>query len=724
MASSKTVSAILAAVVFLNAFLLFAVEPMFAKLVLPFLGGTPSVWNTCLVFYQAALLVGYLYAHGLCRIRDGRLRLGVHAALLAVSFFALPLSVRVAGNPPIGNAAIPWLFGLIAVSLGAPFVMLASTSPLAQGWLADFGVEDPYFLYAASNLGSFAALVAYPVIVEPDLSLTKQRLAWSVGYAVLAIALLASFALMSRNARNAPAEKPAESHVTGRQRLTWTIYSAVPAALLFAVTTHISTDVAAVPLLWIIPLALYLLTFVLVFARRAVIKHSWMSRAAPHALVVASIPILWNMRLPGVLGIVLDLAVLFIVAMVSHGELAARRPPASRLTEFFIWVAIGGLAGGCFVALVAPVAFNRVYEYPLALAAAAAILPSVQIGRRSNRFDYLLPFSVFVCLVLLAPRVSSLPSLPAILLTILAAVVTFSFRERSIRFALALAAICAAGYVRDSTAHKNRVVLDRERSFFGVYRVVADSTARLVNLYHGTTLHGAQSTDGSRRLVPLTYYHPDGPVGDIFSHTPAGLEHPRSVGIVGLGAGSIACFGRSNEHWTYYEIDPAVIHIALDPRFFTFMRDCPPRLRIVAGDARLTLRREPSASFDILILDAFSSDAIPIHLLTREAFQEYWRLMRPHGVIAVHISNNHLDLEPVMAAVASDQRVNALVRHDFNLPEDDAAHGRSPSVWVILGKSVSDFGPLNDASQWMLLRTKRMRPWTDDFSNIVSVLKR
>jgi SAM-dependent methyltransferase len=306
----------------------------------------------------------------------------------------------------------------------------------------------------------------------------------------------------------------------------------------------------------------------------------------------------------------------------------------------------------------------------------------------------------------------------------IAAVSTFSFRERSLRFALALAAMCAVGYVRESAAHKNRVVLDRERSFFGVYRVVADSTARLVNLYHGTTLHGAQSTDAALRLLPLTYYHPDGPVGDIFRYTPPGLKPVRNVGIVGLGAGSITCFGHSNEHWTYYEIDPAEIRIADDPRFFTFLRDCPPRVRIVTGDARLTLRNEPSATFDILVLDAFSSDAIPIHLLTREAFQEYWRLMRPHGIVAVHISNDHLDLEPVMAALADDLHIHALVRHDFNIPESDTAHGRSPSVWVVLSKSVSDFGPLNDVAQWAPLRAKRMRPWTDDFSDIVSVLKR
>jgi len=726
---SRAVATILTLIVFVNAALLFSVEPMFSRLVLPFLGGTPSVWNTCLVFFQAALLVGYGYAHALSRMRDLRYRTAVHIAVLAISCLALPLSIRGYGDPPAGNAGIIWLLMLLAVSLGAPFVVLASGAPLVQRWLAESGHPDaanPYFLYAASNLGSLVALLSYPVLIEPWMTLSSQRAAWSVAYAILALVIAVSLvtsAWTHPRRRAEPQGVPAPA-VRPFKRVSWVLYSAVPASLLVGVTTFISTDVAAVPLLWVLPLSIYLLTFAIVFSRRPAIPHSWMVRAAPHALVIVAIPVFWNMRLPGFFGVAVHLVVLFIVAMVCHGELARRRPPAAQLTEFYVWVGVGGLIGGVFNALLAPVIFDRVYEYPIVLALVGLMLPATRHQRRLRVADVLLPAILGAGLLAVTLRIDPLPSRLALLVTLLLGVTVFSFRARPTRFGLALAAVFAAGVLRDVLRDGGNTVLDSERSYFGVYRVARDTRSRVVTLYHGTTLHGAQSLDPPRRLVPLTYYHPSGPSGDLFRFTPAGMKVHRNIAVIGLGAGSLACYGQRGERWTYYEIDPVVVRIALDSRLFTFLRDCPPSLHIVLGDARLSLAKERNARFDMLVLDAFSSDAIPVHLLTREAFRGYLPLLAPHGVIAVHISNDHLDLEPVVASVAAELGLTARIRRDLVIPRNDAAWGRTPAVWTVLARSPSDLGMLLTTAGWEPLRRRAdVGVWTDDFSNIVRVLE-
>jgi hypothetical protein len=722
-------AAILTPIVFVNAALMFSVEPMFSKLVLPFLGGTPSVWNTCLVFFQAALLVGYGYAHALTRIRDPRRRTAVHVAMLALSCLALPLAIRGNGNPPPGNSGILWLLALLTTSLGAPFVVLASGAPLAQRWLADSGHPDaanPYFLYSASNLGSLLALLSYPVLVEPWMTLSSQRAAWSSAYAMLILLLALSFAIIAWTHPRGLAELPGVPVPAIRplRRASWALYSAVPASLLVGVTTYISTDVAAVPLLWVLPLSIYLLTFAIVFSRRPVIPHSWMVRAAPHALVIVAIPVFWNVRLPGLFGVVVHLIVLLIVAMVCHGELAQRRPPAAQLTEFFVWVAVGGLIGGAFNSLIAPVIFNRIYEYPIVLALAGMLLPATPSEHQRRGTDVLLPLVLGACVLLVTLHIEPLPSRLALVVTLAFGVTAFSFRGRPARFGLALATIFAAGYVRDVLRAGGNTVLDSERSYFGVYRVSRNAESRMVTLYHGTTLHGAQSLDPAQRLIPLTYYHPNGPSGDVFRYTLAGMKARRNVGLVGLGAGSLACYGHRGELWTYYEIDPVVARIARNSHFFTFLRDCPPKVHIVLGDARLTLAKARNEQYDILVLDAFSSDAIPVHLLTREAFRSYLGLLAAQGVIAVHISNDHLDLEPVIAAVAAELGLTARIRRDLIIPESDANQGRTPAVWAILTRSPSDLGALCKLAKWEPIRRRAdVGVWTDDFSNIIRVFE-
>ena len=722
------IAAFLTLTVFINAALLFSVEPLISKLVLPLLGGTPSVWNTCLVFFQAALLVGYGYAHALTRVRNARRRAALHIAILALSCLSLPLAIRATGDPPPGGAGIVWLLALLAATLGAPFVMLSSGAPILQRWLADSRHPDaanPYFLYAASNLGSLVALLSYPVLIEPLLSLSTQRAAWSVGYVILVLLVAVCSALMAWQTLDGeadPAVAPVRP-VRARERAVWVLYSAVPASLLFGVTTFISTDVAPVPLLWVLPLSIYLLTFVIVFASRPLVPHSWMTRAAPHVLVLGALPVFWNLRLPGLVGIAANLIVLFVVAMVCHGELARRRPPPSQLTDFFIWVAVGGLAGGVFNALIAPVAFDRVYEYPIVLALAGMLLSTRGKASGFRPFDLVLPLAFGVAIALLTPRLGMPPAPLAVVGTIVFGTLIFSFRERPLRFGLALAAFFVAGQVREHLGPNRAELLATERSFFGVYRVTRSPGSETVKLLHGTTVHGAQFVTPGRRTEPLTYYHRDGPSGDLFSGTAAALQSQRRVGLVGLGTGSLACYGRRGERWSYYEIDPVIAKIALDPRLFTFLRDCPPSVRIVLGDARLTLERVSAGSYDILVLDAFSSDAIPVHLLTREAFHGYMSLLAPGGVIGLHISNRHLDLEPVVAALTRELGVTARVRRDLQIPPRDSASGRDLSIWVAVARSSRDLGTLASDVRWEPLRSRaEIKAWTDDFSNIIRII--
>jgi hypothetical protein len=732
---ARGIAIVLTLTVFVNAALLFTVEPMFTKLVLPFLGGTPSVWNTCLVFFQAALLIGYGYAHISTRLLTARRQTLLHLLILGLSCLALPLQLRLQGNPPPGPASILWVLALLAVSLGVPFVMLASGALIAQRWFAESGhpnADNPYFLFAASNLGCLIALLSYPFLIEPRLTLSEQRAAWSAGYVVLVLFVAASSWLLARTrlanvaiATSIPRPVIAPPVITRGNRVMWVLYSAVPSSLLLGVTSYISTDIAAVPLLWVVPLALYLLTFAIVFAGKSTIPHKWMVRLEPSVLIAAAITIFWDAILPLAYGILLHLLVLFVVAMVCHGELSRRRPPAAQLTEFFVWISVGGLIGGVFTALIAPLVFNAIYEYPMMLALAGVLRPPATDAAKLEPADFLLPLGLGAGLVFITSNLSGARSPFSIAITLVFAATLFAFRNRPLRFGLALAAVFAAGVARQSLAAGSPMVLHAERSFFGVYRVTREPGTNEVTLYHGTTLHGAQALVPERRLIPTTYYHRNGPIGDVFAKTPAGMKSNRRVAIVGLGTGTLACYGRTGEQWTFYEIDPAIVGIARNPRYFTFLRDCPPAVGIVLGDARLTLRKTEPDTYDVIVLDAFSSDAIPVHLLTREAVRGYFAILKPNGVIAAHISNRHVDLSPVLGAVAHDIAVVARVRRDSDVPLADLKAGRAESDWVILARSTADLGAIAADSRWVTLpRRSDVGAWTDDFSNVFRVFHR
>jgi hypothetical protein len=737
--------------VFTSALLLFLVQPLFAKMILPSLGGTPSVWNTCMMFFQTVLLGGYLYAHLLTRRLPPKTQVVVHAGLLALSLLALPLALPSGWTPPQTGSPVPWLLLVLVIAIGAPFAMLSSNAPLMQKWFSKTGgpkADNPYPLYATSNLGSLVALLAFPLLIEPVVPVSDQTRAWSVGYGIFFLLTLTCAGILwrrtigaggSRAENEEPADEngggddfsPAQTRgdeagsrpldgVSWRARLHWIVLAFIPSSLLLGVTAHLTTDVAAVPLFWVVPLALYLVTFILVFARR---KAKWL-RFAPaiQAPLLAAVIIeaFWSLELGLYWLFGLHLAAFFFAALVLHWELAKRRPHPRYLTDFYLWMSVGGALGGVFNAVAAPLLFDSVVEYTWMLVAACLFLPGA--ARWSKRVLDLvqdaalasLPAMVLVFAVLYDIVVDPSHIGPALLGISLAALgLALASRKRPVFFAASAAGILLAGQWMNGTGQ----VIHAERSFYGSFRVEEDTHAGVRLLYHGTTLHGAQAPGDSLRLRPLSYYAVGGPAGQLFEAL--GNELDGEVGVVGLGAGALACYAKSGQSWVFYELDPGVARVATDPEFFTYLQDCPGRYEVVLGDGRLSLSREPEGRFALLVLDAFGSDAIPVHLLTREALAEYLRVLAPDGVLLFHISNRYLDLEPVLAGLAADAGLCGRIQlaDDLNLEAglDDA------SDWVALTTNEDLLSRLPEP--WtQLTSVETPRIWTDDYSPILKSL--
>lgn len=782
-----------AAALFTSAFLLFWLEPLFAKMVLPTLGGSPGVWNTCLMFYQAALLLGYLYAHVGSRRLSPRRQAVLHVALLVVAGLALPIGIPEGWTPPAEGSPIPWLLGLLSVSVGLPFVLLAGTAPMLQRWFARVdppAAADPYVLYGVSNLGSFAALLGFPFLLEPGLTLGDQARAWVAGYGLLWLATAGCAGLLRqrgapgtdgtsaarpRDATSGPnAGEDGSAHGYGAERgsgkggsvpwsdrLRWLLLAAVPSSLLLGVTAYLSTDVAAFPLLWVLPLALYLLTFVVVFSRPA-----W-APAGPtgdvHALLAAFLVILFFWGLDAEpWAFVLHLILFAVTALLLHGELARSRPDPRHLTEFYLWLAAGGALGGAFNALAAPLLFDRIVEYEAMVVIACLLRPSARrtasgagsagaprwrsVLEAARRWAWaLVPGLVLGCAVVYDLVGSySVGSFALWAFTGIAVLGSFALRKDAGRFGLALATVFA---VEALVFAPPGTLLERGRSFFGAYRVVAEPDGPFHLLYHGTTVHGAQFAAGEDRGMPLTYYHPRGPAGDVFRELGDRWEG-RRIGVVGLGAGSLLCYGRPGQRWTFYEIDPEIARIARDTRYFTYLSDCPVGADVVLGDARLSLERaagarlsregerreealpdgvreegEAAGPFDLLVLDAFSSASVPVHLLTREALEVYLRALDEGGVLLLHISNTHLDLEPVVGALARDAGLAARIRKYVPSDPIEARELAYASDWVVMARRREDLGPLSGAFEWDPLSVPAAEePWTDDYSDVAGAL--
>ncbi len=732
--------------IFVSAVLLFSVQPMVGKMTLPSLGGTPAVWNTCMVFFQAALLAGYAYAHGTVRWLGVRRQAALHMVVLLVPLLVLPITLSADAKPPRDGSPAFWLLGRLGMSVALPFFVVSTGAPLLQLWFANTGrrgAKDPYFLYAASNLGSLLALLAYPVLIERSLELDAQTMLWTGGYVALIVLAFACAAVMWR----APAEARIvltgdscdaddETAVTMKRRLWWVALAFVPSSLMLGVTAHITTDVAAVPLFWVIPLALYLLTFVFVFARRNPLPVRWMTWILPYVFLPVALLTFSTFRWLGLMTIPVHLAAFFVAAMVCHGELARTRPAARRLTEFFLLMSVGGVLGGVFNGLVAPMVFDGVLEYPLAMVLACLLRPGKAESRKQkvesrkqkveNRFSWLdvgLPaaLGVVVIIVVMARDALGLTQsrLGVALVFGVPAFICFAFKERPIRFALGFGVVMlTAGLYANPKVGE---VLYAKRNFFGVKRVVLDADGKFYRLYHGSTTHGIQNADPAKREAPLSYYHRSGPLGDVFKvfGGPGGMS---PVCVIGLGTGSMAAYVERGQRFTFLEIDPAVERIARDTRFFTYLDRCRGDFDVLLGDGRLTLADFPDGSFEMLILDAFSSDAIPTHLLSREALEIYLSKLTAGGVLAFHVSNRHLKLEPMVAQLAADAGLACLSRHDTKLTADELADGRTQSHWMLMARRPELIARLVDEFGWYVPRIPPGTPvWTDQYCDLLSL---
>ena len=721
-------SALFAATVFASAALVFLVQPMVAKLVLPLLGGSPSVWNTSLVFFQACLLAGYGYAHLLQRIDSLRVQAALHGLVLLAAALALPLRVTgLLGEPSSDHPAL-WLLGVLAVSLGAPFAALSATAPLVQAWHARVvpaaAGREPYSLYAASNLGSLLALLAYPVIVEPTQSLNVQTSGWSLGYGGFAL-LMAALALAVLRAPVGPAspvaERPSAGRASWRDRATWVVLAAVPSSLMLGVTTHITMDVASAPLLWILPLALYLVTFIIAFQDRPLFSQQGVLLFQAAALAGALI-VLPFAGTEIVLVLFLHLSAFFLTALMCHQALVARRPDPSRLTDFYLWMSVGGVVGGAFNALVAPVIFSNVWEYPLVLVLSCLVRPWGAGGLEPWRWASI---GVGVAAGVAAPLWATFNGVDLTVKLLLAAVTVMAFivRRRALAFFCLITVLAVV-----ATAVGDRVdVRQSWRSFFGVLRQSQMPSPQMGGpvrmLSHGTTLHGAQATDPRYRCRPLTYYAPETPIGQVFSAMRTERAEVRT-GAVGMGTGAVAAYVRKGDALTFFEIDPLVARIAFDPAHFSYTTACAAgRVDYVIGDARLTLAKQPKDRFDILLIDAFSSDSVPTHLLTAEAIAGYLAHLKPDGVLVLHLSNRHLELMgPAMAAAEAAGGVSLQQRH--------SAPPGAPPLWqssedvVIVGRSRGALAPFENDVRWEPGDPTLARPWTDDYINLVGAIYR
>jgi hypothetical protein len=687
---------------FLGAMLLFTIEPLAAKALLPVLGGSPAVWNTAMAFFQIALLAGYITAHITGTLVPPRLRIPAQVLVLVLPLFTLPFGLP--DRPASISSPIWWELGALALMVGAPFFALATLSPTVQSWFARTDhprARDPFFLYAASNLGSFLGLLAYPLIIEPNFDLVTQAKWFRWGY-VLLIAVVVLAALRTRGGRWLEAATEKLEQITWRRRGFWMATAAVPSLMLLGASRHIATDVASFPLLWVIPLALYLATFIAAFSKqshRLTETGGWIFRILAVGAAAASAGTLLNIWV----GIGLPLVLLTTSGLLCHGRLYASRPTAGRLTEFYLWVSTGGAIGGLIGAFVAPLVFNWIAEYAIAIVATLALLTGRDVTKP-------VPLRVALALVFVASLgllfTTSEASLAVVLLG-LAGVCAYGLFPRSARLALPIAVIFAFG--------SNNIggdLLAQERTFFGVYRVFVNDDGEHV-MVSGTTLHGVQPFAPTPAMTPLAYYVSNGPFGQVMAEVGSTTDE---IGVIGLGAGALSAYLDSSQTLTFYEIDPMVIRLAEDRSLFTFTTDTEGTIVHVVGDGRLTLE-QPHRPFGLLIVDAFSSDAIPTHLLTLEALEAYLRAITPDGVIAFHISNRHLDLEPVVGRLATELGLTARVTHSVAV-----SHGEQAVSMVVMARSIEDLGPLGDDPMWVNPRVGTS-VWTDNFSDLLSVIR-
>jgi hypothetical protein len=740
-AEAKTVQSLslillFAGTLFISASLMFVLQPLFGKLLLPLLGGSPAVWNTCMVFYQSILFLGYLYAHTLSTRFDQHRQIQIHAAVILISFLALPVALPENTVPPTDSNPTFWLLWTLFLAIGLPYFVVSTTAPLVQKWFANVGhhtSHDPYYLYAASNTGSLLALLSYPFLLEPAIGLAHQKTYWSLGYLILCL-LIAGCAFVLWKTRQDTIiiqdSSPEEHPLSLTRKLHWMALAFVPSSLLLGLTNFISTDIASVPLLWIIPLTLYLLSFVIVFSKWNDKIHPLMVKLQPIVLLpFIAYAFINPADLPYWAYLVLHLLAFFFAVMVCHGELAKDRPNTRYLTTFYLIMSFAGMLGGMFNTFVAPFIFNGIYEYPIMIVAALLLRPGTAASlNKSLLLQVIVPVLLIISgLVLYISIDDLLPHFDVIVISLIALTfITYLVRGKPVAFALLTGAIIFLSLgLHGLSSH----TFYQERTFFGVLAVresvltdEQNQPEKYHELFHGTTKHGAQRLAENLAKIPLTYYSRPGPMGQLFKEFD-NTNQNWTIGIVGLGAGALACYAKDRQNWTLYEIDPLVIDIASNPDYFSYLKLCSQNTTMRVGDARLSLEKEPDQKFDLLVMDAFSSDSVPTHLLTEEALELYFKKLKPDGILAFHITNRHLLLKKVLSIHAEHLHLAAFIQ-EFK-PQQEL-----PLVvatdWVVMAKNPETLTPLSLSrlGNWQKMPLYfDMKPWTDDFTNIVSIWK-
>ncbi len=701
------ITALYSLTLLVSAFLLFCIEPLVAKMLLPFAGGATAVWSTCLVFFQATLLLGYVFSHGTLRALPPKRHVFVYALLFPLALATMPIMLHgtIAKDHPAATVLV-----LLAQAVGAPFFVLSTLAPALQRWFSATGEKhaaDPYFLYAASNIGSMVALAAYPLVIEPYSDLSSQSHALRIAFAVLAVLVLGC-AIALRRGTNAPETHLEGGHIAWSRRARWVLLAAIPSAQLVAVTTYLTTEVAPAPLLWAVPLATYLLTFVIVFSRKPILPTSAITKRLPLVAIVGVLCVMVGGNEPAAVVFTLHVVLQFLVAMFCHGTIAADRPPAARLPEYFAWVSLGGVVGGAAAALGAPLLFTQPLEYPICFLLALACLPSA----RAPRWAYAVAAGVIAMSAagawLCATRLSSHVALAVATGVPLLGALSLDRFPRMLTWTLA-AALLAEASTQDAREH----VIRRERSFYGAFSVTrdADGTA----LMHGNTMHGIQLTHAPRTATLC--FTAVGPAGDILGLA-AARDMKHHVAVIGLGTGTLATYASPGDRWRFFELDPAVVRIARDPHYFTFLSDTfADGGDVVTGDARIEIVKD-EGGYDLLVVDAFTSDSIPTHLLTREAFALYRSKLVPGSIIGWNVSNRHLDLRPALGTLATDASWHALAREDLMV---DERIKKNASRWVVMAASPETLTPLLAKGWQEIPRDPNFRVWTDERASIVTV---
>ncbi|MCU0711897.1 MAG: fused MFS/spermidine synthase [Pirellula sp.] len=730
--------------IFLSAALMFMVQPMIGKMILPTLGGAPAVWNTCLVFFQALLLGGYLYAHFSIKWLGHRVQSIVHIGVLAATLcwlvwrwvqnagtpFSIPTDQRIFADTT--QDPTMQLLVLLVTMIGLPFFVISTSAPLLQSWFSKTdhpNASNPFFLYAASNLGSMISLITYPFLINKYFSLTEQGQIWTQGFAGLVVGCILCAAILWNRSSSQVANLAEQTSAPKSQGasyssvMIWIVLSFIPSSLLIGETTFLASEVLSHPLLWVMTLALYLLTFIIVFSDKPIISHALALRMTPLATILLVIVVAGKSNEPTWLVVGVHIVSFFLLALICHGELAKRKPEASQLTSYYLWMSFGGVLGGSFNSILAPVLFKYLglVEYPLGLIASLLVL-GIAGGSLRKAGDWVFAggvAAIATVLLFVLPRDEAILSnliygIPAILLLPIA--------RNLPKFALGAAALILVGAL-DSGVNGRTLFL--ERNFYGVLKVTYDPTRNANLIIHGNTLHSIQSRDPADALFPTGYFYSDGPMSTVFDHAVA--RNYGQIAVAGLGAGGVACFAHAGQHWTFYEIDPAMKRVAEDPEYFTFLKECYPEggatYEVKLGDARMELAMEPSEKFDLIVLNAFSSSSPPLHLLTEEAVGVYLSKLKPDGILAFNASNRHLELEPALAAIAKSKGLAFRNAKDVIKSVEEKKRGKMNSSIVLMARSEDLLAPFSSDSQWSGMPDKLPRVWTDQYTDILGSMK-